>query len=459
MQPVASYIRANREDSSQGCATSCPHCLISHHDAALCSERLVEILIADRSTPAFLCWEAERHLRAWARDGARRSQAKIEAACKLGRNKIARRERREHIAKRVVHLHALFIILRKQWPVLSCMSAEEREQVRRRRIRVAFEQLPQIGNFRKPARARMRFKPKRNGQGHRGITSFGWVDKARQYVLRSAFQPFANLHEAQFMYAHEGIPRGPAAVREAVLSSLADRGDGWSFLQFDIVDFYGSISHAWLESNLGIDPMVVSRHVHTGQMMIERPRKMATVHATHEANAEGGLRGIPQGSALSPIIADRIMAQVLRDTAVFDELPVYVWSDNVGVLAPRHREREIVGLVREAFERHGAGPFKLTYSAKPTVEEFKFLGINYRVDECGVPRAYIAEQIWSNWVSSIGSRLLIAGPNEIADIERHVAGKRATWSWWGGWPAIEDEVASLIASAKMQPGVSERIAA
>ena len=437
----------------------CPHCDVSASGKLFTPERFVSEITSDQSRPVYLCATAERQLREWTRSAANRSLRRIEDAYALGRYKIARRERREHIARRAVHLHALFLALRMQWPVLSSMSSEEQERVRRHRIRVAFEQLPRIGNFRKPARARMRLKPKRNGQGHRGITSFGWVDKARQFVLRSAFQPFANLHEAQFMYAHEGIPRGPAAVREALLSSLADRGDGWSFLQFDIVDFYGSISHAWLESNLGIDPMVVSRHVHTGQMMIKRPRKMATVHATHEANAEGGLRGIPQGSALSPIIADWIMAQVLRDTAVFDELPVYVWSDNVGVLAPRHREREIVGLVREAFERHGAGPFKLTYSAKPTVEEFKFLGTNYRVDECGVPHAYIAEQILSNWVSSIGSRLLIAGSNEIADIERHVAGKRAAWSWWGGWPAIEDEVASLIASAKMQPGVSERIAA
>ncbi|WP_338466393.1 hypothetical protein RXV95_12625 [Novosphingobium sp. ZN18A2] len=172
-------------------------------------------------------------------------------------------------------------------------------------------------------------------------------------MLRSALAPFANIHDAQFMLARDGFRHGPAAVREALQQALAECGPEYQFLHFDVADFYGSISHAWLERHLGIDPAVVRHQVHLGQMSINVPGEMATVCATHKASREGGQWGIPQGSALSCLIAEQVMADVLRSAAVFGEHRAFIWSDNVGVLVPRHRAGEVAGLVRTAFADHG----------------------------------------------------------------------------------------------------------
>lgn len=267
-------------------------------------------------------------------------------------------------------------------------------------------------------------------------------------MLRSALKPFANLHDAQFMLSRDRTRRGPAAVRKALLTALAECGPEYEFIHFDVESFYGSISHAWLERYLGIDPAVVRRQVHLGQMILVPNGKMATVHDNHEASRERGQRGIPQGSLLSCLIAEQVMASVIRSAAVLRELPMFVWSDNVGVLAPRQEAGEIIDLVRAAFAGHGAGPFEITVTSHRVTEEFKFLGVNYRITAQGRPIAYIAHRIVANWELSIGDRLMVASIQEVEDVERHVMGKRAAWGWWNGWSAVEARVLKAAQCAR-----------
>ncbi|SBV33191.1 protein of unknown function [uncultured Sphingopyxis sp.] len=314
---------------------ACPHCReVVAVDGEFDAEGLLQSISHSRAAPTYLCGPAERALRQWCRQSARASAATIQRLHDAGHFKHARRARNSHLAKTTVHLDALFTAARRRWPTQQHMSDRKREMVRRKRVQSVFEKLPQVGKLTRSAQAQQFLIDKDNGRGKRPVTSFHWVDRARQLVLRSALTPFANLHQGQFMLARDRSRRGPAAVREALLAALAKRGAACQFLHFDVENFFGSISHGWLERCLGLDPAVTMRQVHLGRMTIVPTGEMATVHATHEAIREGGQWGIPQGSALSCLIAEQVMADILRSAAVFEECPVFVWSDNVGMLVP-----------------------------------------------------------------------------------------------------------------------------
>lgn len=331
---------------------------------------------------------------------------------------------------------------RKQWPTRENMSEGDADRQRKRRLQKVFEQVSNMGKFGSPARARQWHIEKSNG-GWRTITSFNWVDKARQLALKSALTPFADLHDGQFMLSRDRGRRGPTAVRKALLAALDECGDDSLFLHFDVRDFYGSISHDWLERNLGIDHQIIHRQVHTGGMMIVPTDQMTTVRDHHEATQEKGRWGIPQGSALSSLIAEQVMASVLRSAAALDTLPLFAWSDNVGVLVPRERAGVIESIVREAFSAHGAGPFQLTISTRSVGSTFKFLGTWYRRGPRG-PEAFIPSEVMSAWEASIGSRLQLCWNDEVDEIERHVTGKAAQWRWFGPFKETEEALRQLI---------------
>lgn len=329
------------------------------------------------------------------------------------------------------------------------MSPHEVERARIKRLRSVFEHLPNLTNFRRPARAHVRMLPKKGSAGHRPIMKFDYVDKARQGLLRSTFKPFMSFHDGQHMLARADDRRGPAAARKALLCALGQCDEDHVFMHIDVADFYGSISHEWLERNLGIDQIIVRRHVHLGQMILSGDKAVTTVHGHHEANREGGQRGIPQGSALSCLIAEHVMGDVLRSAAVFAEYPVVAWSDNVGVLVPRSEEARVAGLVRDAFAAHGAGPFKLgMLSSERVTEEFRFLGVYYRLSDGVAPVAFIPRPVVDAWELSVGSRLLHASLDEVDQIVSHIAGKKAAWGWWRGWTEVEGRLMHAVSSAR-----------
>lgn len=429
---------------------SCLHCRQTKPaDRELEFAGLLRDLTQSGASPVYLCGEAERALRRWCRETARASATTIQRLHDAGHFKHARRARKDHLAKATVQLDALFTAARKRWPTGQDMPDHKREMVRRTRVQSIFEKLPQVERLTRPARAQQFLIDKDNGRGKRPVTSFHWVDRARQIVLRSALTPFANLHQSQFMLARDRSRRGPAAVREVLLTALAEHGADYQFLHFDVENFFGSISHNWLERHLGLDPAVTKHQVHLGSMMIVPTGEMATVHATHEAIREGGQWGIPQGSALSCLIAEQVMADILRSAAVFEEWPVFVWSDNVGMLVPRHRAGEIANLVRDAFAAHGAGPFNLRDAiCRDVTQEFEFLGVNYRLADGVIPRAFIAREKVEAWRILMGHRIMLASTNELDEIAAHIRQKGQSWSWWSGWDRVDRSLRSMIDAAR-----------
>lgn len=350
--------------------------------------------------------------------------------------------------KLAVRLDALMFAARRHRPSTLVQSPAEREAVRQRRLADVFSALSSIASFSQPARAQTFCRPKPRG-GERALTTFFWEDDARLRILKSALTPFANLHDSQFMLAQNGHRRGPASVREALLQALREAEGEQVFLQFDVRDFFGSISHAWLEDHLGLDRGIVRRFVHTGEMLIVPIGEMRGDRLTGDARQENGRSGvgIPQGSALSSLIAEMVMADILRSDAVFDKGRLFTWSDNLGVLVPRGEAGVIEELIQAAFGRHGAGPFHLISESRPVTSEFKFLGAWYRV-EAGLPRAFIPEAVARGWADNVCADILTASESELLRMEQRVRGKEAAWNWWSGMAAISAQVRALIQSAR-----------
>ncbi|MFL0415871.1 reverse transcriptase domain-containing protein [Sphingomonas sp. 179-A 2A2 NHS] len=328
------------------------------------------------------------------------------------------------------------------------MAPDTLEAVRQERLVDVFDALPRINDFSHPARAMSFTRPKRSG-GVRRLTSFYWEDDARMRILKSTLIPFADLHDSQFMLAQDRLRRGPASVRENLLQALRETEGGHVFLQFDIRDFFGSISHAWLEGYLDLDRECVKRFVHTGEMLIVPTGEMRADRRNDDASKANGRSGvgIPQGSALSSLVAEMAMAEVLRSDAVFGRVRLFAWSDNLGVLAPRDEALAVEELVRGAFARHEAGPFHLEVKHSPITSEFKFLGVWYRkVGSDAV--AFVPDAVATGWANDVCADVLIADAGALSKMERRIRSKLAAWSWWDGAGPLGTELRAVVKAAR-----------
>ena len=92
-------------------------------------------------------------------------------------------------------------------------------------------------------------------------------------------------------------------------------------------------------------------------------------------------QGIPQGSAVSPLVAEVVLAPVF--TALPDGVRVINYADNFLILAPSEAETcSIIDALRSACKSLPAGPLRLAAKEpQPSSEEFDFLGYSLRVQE------------------------------------------------------------------------------
>lgn len=412
-------------------------------------EALLDAIRAGRLQAGAVTWRDEMALRRHCARVTAGLVAKIEGRVRRGDARIARREFAAFCLRLEVQLNALFRAARKELPTPAGAGSSEVEDLRCRRLALVLQHAGKIGRFTGRARATVFHKRKPNGR-RRAITRFGLIDRARQLILKQGLTPFADLHPSQFMMSHEPERRGPAAVRKALLEMLRTSGPNDVLVQFDVRDFYGSIKHEWVERFLRLDPSLTQRHIHTGGMLFKTFGATVTVPAMeHEAKSKTGLCGLPQGSAVSPIVAEMAMADVLRSSAVFADHRFVVWSDNLAVIVPRDRVEEIADLVRAAFEQHDAGPFSLS---GPTVSdtggECQFIKMWFKPCPWDVVTAFIPAAVQATWVLSIGARLMTCADDDLPSIERHVAGKIANWSWYPPTHRIAEEVWRLVEARK-----------
>lgn len=426
--------------------------------------RSLRELLADIRTGATrtrpLSFAEEKSLRTWAGRQEEAGLRRIKEHLARGARRAAEREAHKLQRTLGAKLLALWRTVPSHLRPKGGMSAEDREFLRAAKLEMMMLLVNKVGSFSQPASALVFAKRKRGHKpgspDRRALFSFGWADKARQRLLATTLHPFASFHPSQFLLQRHAGKRGRSAACEALLDALKGLADTHVFVQLDVRDFYGSIRHEWLENNLGLPQEVIRHHVHTSRMTISWDRS-ALAHLSDGVRRELARRGIPQGSALSPLIAEMVMADILRGLADrLDGVPLFTYSDNLGIIVPRTEAAVVVEHLRDAFARHDAGPFELTStSPKPATGEIKFLGRWWRnVD--GKPHQFVPEGVANARALLIIEEAMVGGT---AVLPRSRARTRSLAAEWAGWDGADAWRGRVLASldATVPRSLEERV--
>jgi len=193
-------------------------------------------------------------------------------------------------------------------------------------------------------------KPATTLQSARVITIFGPRKKARQNMVRAVLEAVHQPRPDQYTI-NGGVP-------EALKALVRDFNDGYFFAtERDIRRFYQHIRREGLANILRPLPKrVVDSVVWDG-----RSDDWADTDDLSTAVSADGLlplRGLPQGSACSPIAAEMVVASLLA--GLNDDVRVRAYADNVIILG--RTENEVLAASEQLANlanAHSAGPLRL----------------------------------------------------------------------------------------------------
>ena len=190
----------------------------------------------------------------------------------------------------------------------------------------------------------------------------------------------------------------------------------------DLADYFGSIPHAELMQSLA--RRIVDRRVlHLIKMWLEcsveetddRGRK------TRTTEAKDNRRGIPQGSPISPLLANLYMRRFVLAWKKFGlerslGSRIVTYADDLVILCTRGKAEEALQSMREIMEK-----LQLTVNEEKTrickvpEGEFDFLGYTFgRRYSPKTGRAYIA-----SWPSKKSIRRMVEKVHELTDLKTH----------------------------------------
>lgn len=406
----------------------------------------------------------QRALLSWFRTRQNAMTDRIGSLLENGNRRAARRlagQLRRSLPARFVALHGS---VPKAFRAKEHSSSEERETLRVEALQWVLDQLEEVGELNVPASARVRLVPKKHemqpGQTRsfpadlRAIFSFGYVDNARQRLLYRSLLPFVDFHPSQYLIQSHAEGRGRSGVCEALRLQLPAMASDTVFLHLDVRNFYGSIDHRWLERALGVPEDVVRGQVHTGAMSIRYlDASHNHVHPSDGVRKELFRRGIPGGSALSSLIGELVMADVLRGLS---DLPqgtlLFTYSDNLGVFCPASATHVIEDLFRERFAAHGAGPFALTAGPPVSIKsEFRFLGHWWRLRDNRL-EVYVPPAVAETKLVSIAGDALVASASELMGLARSVRQQASEWCLWPGAANWVKAAMEIVKNAATSPG-------
>jgi hypothetical protein len=315
----------------------------------------------------------------------RRAQVKIGAFISRGSSRIANREQRQLLFTPAARVVAADDAIRKF----------DLHQHRRRLPSVSHggpERFSRVWGLAQklkaapanPPRAVVRMRRKARG-GYRRVYMFDDIGIARQKLAVTAMKPFSSfLHQSQYTM------RGRSAACEELLLRMNRANSDTRFIQFDVENFYGSISHRWLEEHLHLPKNIIRQSILLDDVRIIRGK--APAHLQGEVNCEMDRWRIPQGSAASSLVAEFVMADILRSAAdLLRGLTVITYSDNVGILLPTSVDAAVMEQnLRRVFAAHGAGPFRLkTTGPRPLSVLSRFLGYDFQKEKGKSARAFV----------------------------------------------------------------------
>ena len=358
---------------------------------------------------------------------------------------------------------------------------EKRDRNRGERLRQIISSLEVVGNLSEPATATVYIKKKDRNRAYRYLDApkrplfvksdgsrrvifkFDWIDKARQRLIARSLTPFANYHSSQFLLRWRNGKRGRSAVCEYLRRELPTLTADHVFVQVDIRDFFGSISATWIEGHFRLPETMIRRQIHSGEMHVLMDRK-ARAYLPGGENNERVRRVLPQGSALSSLIAEMAMAEVLGGLAdCLSDTRVVTYSDNLGIFVPDAQAAVIMDHLRRAFASSGVGPFELSMSDPvPITKEFTFLGHHWQLREGQLHTFVPAPIAEARAIVLLGQMLTSSTRASLNLVRARILAQANEWKFWPGannWRAelLErwvDACISLGASGKAGPVLS-----
>ena len=229
------------------------------------------------------------------------------------------------------------------------------------------------------------FKPKEgNEYDFRPIMDFDIENRALQYLVRAALKAQASIHPRQF-----STRGGPPAAGKAVMDALA-AGYDW-VAEVDIANCYSSFDGEKVPDLLPV-PKEVTRNVVTSRHLNLTPGNFMEWFGPEDASVgpvesygpiadalSAARRGIPQGSAASPLVTDLLLAPAIPNLS--GNGTVVGYADNFLVMARERNDAvSMIEALCDALKAHPAGPLrpKLVPQPTPAGKGFEFLGYVFR---------------------------------------------------------------------------------
>ena len=215
--------------------------------------------------------------------------------------------------------------------------------------------------------------PKANGD-RRAVVRFDLVDQATQQTVKWALEPWITRHRI-LNNQHAVMNGGHQAACRAVLKEIRQRPELKFAVLADISDQYHSFDK---DKVLDIMPAQagVLRHTILSDAYDYVPGD--NVISLSHSRVRKLRQGIPQGSVVSPLVAEVLMAAILERIDLGDFF-IRVSADNIVVLTKNRREADwIEQVLVAAFERSPAGSLRLRTCVRRVADGFTYLGYTYR---------------------------------------------------------------------------------
>lgn len=191
-------------------------------------------------------------------------------------------------------------------------------------------------------RATIRSVPKPRG-GHRYVVAFGIENRARQILVSWALKPWIL---PKLLHQQNALNGGRDRAIQKIAQTIEEERHTYA-VELDIKDCFGSISIDWLKEHLPLPPNVTQAVCAADQINL-------VALDIHAGTCPTSRQGLPQGSAVSPIIAEYVLARILREAPEGVAFQAYV--DNIFVSAPDEiGARQHQQTLERLFEAHPAG--------------------------------------------------------------------------------------------------------
>lgn len=403
-------------------------------------ERMLSGLAAEAIDPASIQLIDQSGLFKHCRAVVRHKQLRIFNLVSSGRTRIARRQQNELLRCLPARLIAARLAIRK---------INRRNLVRASpNNAIPFAQVWQSAqrlkrNLSSPSYGVARLKPKRNHE-FREVLMFEAFDIARQKLIAMSITPFVGLHSSQFI-----LNGGRAAACEALMAAMNRAPIGAKFLHVDVNNYHGSFSHDWLRENLPLSTDITQQVILLDDMSNVLRWHLGLAHQLNDEGTDGmGRRGIPQGSAASSIVAEFVMADILRaGAALLEGLRFFNYSDNLGILVPTEiNEAAFMERLSDVFQTHPAGPFHIRLVGSHDIRDpFVFLGYHWQLRNGA--SAFVPDNVASIREMNFQRDLSEAETEErVLRIEHSIRSYCAAFSLWDG--AVEMQNRLLATSAR-----------